>query len=57
MKNILRGVAGVAVAAMFVCGCYNYKAPAAATLGDSYSERKRDAADEDGITFDAEVRE
>lgn len=46
MKNILRGVAGVAVAAMFVCGCYNYKAPAAATLGDSYSERKRDAADD-----------
>ena len=46
MKNILRGVAGAAVAAMFVCGCYNYKAPAAATLGDSYSERKRDAADD-----------
>ena len=46
MKNMLRGVVGAAVAAIFVCGCYNYKAPAVATLGDSYSERKRDAADD-----------
>lgn len=43
---MLRGVAGAAVAAMFVCGCYNYKAPAVATLGETYSERKRDAADD-----------
>ena len=41
-----KGVAGAAVAAVFVCGCYNYKAPAVSTLQDTYSERKKDAADD-----------
>ena len=46
MNMVWKGVVGAAAAAMFVCGCYNYKAPAAATLQDTYTERKRDAADD-----------
>ena len=41
-----RGIIGAAALALLACGCYNYKAPAAAALGDSYTERKRDAADD-----------
>lgn len=46
MKIVHRGIVGAAALALLACGCYNYKAPAVATLGDSYTERKRDAADD-----------
>jgi len=46
MKIIQCGILGAAMSVLLTCGCYNYKAPAAAALGDSYTERKRDAADD-----------
>ncbi len=38
-----RGVA--ALLAVAAAGCYSYKEPAAATFGDSYTQRKKDAAE------------
>ncbi len=46
MVIVRRGIIGAAALALLACGCYNYKAPAAAALGESYTERKRDAADD-----------
>ncbi|MCI5779160.1 MAG: TolC family protein [Lentisphaeria bacterium] len=38
--------AAAAFLAVAAAGCYNYKEPAAATLGESYTARQRDASDE-----------
>ncbi|MBR7106997.1 MAG: TolC family protein [Lentisphaeria bacterium] len=46
MKIVRKGMCGAAALAVLVCGCYNYKAPAAAALGDSYTERKKDSTDD-----------
>ena len=38
---------GLAVAALIAAaGCYGYKDPAAATMGESYTARQRDEADD-----------
>ena len=46
MRIVRDGICGAAALVLAFCGCYNYKAPASATLGESYTERKRDAADD-----------
>lgn len=43
-KWLWKGTAAVALLAF--SGCYNYKTPAAAVLGESYSQRQKDAADD-----------
>lgn len=45
MKILQLTMCSAAAAMIFASGCYNYKRPVSATLGDSYSERKRDNAD------------
>ena len=46
MMKILQITACGAAALMLFAGCYSYQRPVSATLGDTYSERKRDAADD-----------
>ena len=47
MKFLNCGISGaVAVLVAVGAGCYNYQRPPVATLGNSYTERQRDAADE-----------
>ena len=45
-KKLLRSGAAVLFLAALGGGCYNYKEPAVATFGESYTERKKDAADD-----------
>jgi len=37
---------GMAALVLFTAGCYNYKKPASATFGESFTERQKDASDE-----------
>ena len=46
MRKFLSFAAGAAVAAVVCAGCYEYPKPPTATLGDSYTQRERDKADE-----------
>ena len=46
MGKFLNLAAGVAVAAAVCTGCYEYPKPPSATLGDSYTLRERDKAEE-----------
>ena len=46
MSKYLSLAAGVAAAAFLCAGCYDYPKPPTATLGDTYTQREKDAADE-----------
>ena len=46
LKKLFRQGACGLLLAVFAGGCYEYQAPPAATLGDSYTQRNKDQADE-----------
>ncbi len=46
LKKLFRQGACGLLLAVFTGGCYEYQAPPAATLGDSYTQRNKDQADE-----------